>query len=64
MCDITGVIYLLNNLLSKLSSSSSGSAVVIACLDLVSLSVSALLERSEKLVFIPVGPWYEHERVT
>ena len=37
---ITGVISVLNFLLSKLYSSSSGIAVLIACLDLVCLSLS------------------------
>ena len=43
MCDITGVISLLNILLSELYSSSSDSAVVIAYLDLVCLSGSVSL---------------------
>ena len=61
MCDITGVISVLNILLTKLYSSSSGSVVLITCLDLVfseTLSLSALLERAEKQVFIPVVPLY------
>ena len=41
--DITGVISILNILLSKLYSSSSDSAVVITCLDLVCLSGSVFL---------------------
>ena len=65
MCDITGVISLLNILLSKLSSSSSSSAVLISCLDLVlSVSDSALLESDQRRVFIPVGPLCERGRVT
>ena len=35
MCDITGVISLLNVLLSKLDRVSSGSAVLMSCLDLI-----------------------------
>ena len=61
MCDIRSVISLLNILLSKLYSSSSGSAVLIPCLDLVcqSVSLSGLLERGERWVFIPVGHLYD-----
>ena len=64
MCDITGVISLLNIRLSKLHRSSSSSAVLITCMDLVCLSVSALLERGECLVFIPVGPLHEYGCMT
>ena len=65
ICDITGIISLLNIGLSNVYSSSSSSAVLIAGLDLrFCLSDSAFLERSKRWVFIPAGRWYEHERVT
>ena len=62
MSDITAVISTLIILLSKLYSSSSAFAI-LNCLSGSPLSVFALLERVEKLVFIPVGPLYEHGRV-
>ena len=63
ICDLTGVISLLNIPLSKLYISSSASAVLIACLHLVCPSESALQERGEKQVFISVGPLCEHGRI-
>ena len=65
ICDITGVISILNVLLSDLCSASSGSAILIAGLDLgFCFSDSALLEKAETWVFMPVGLWYEPEHET
>ena len=66
MSDVTGVISLLNILLSKPCSTSSSSAAVrlLVWISSVCLSDSALLERGVRRVFIPVGPLYEHGLVS
>ena len=66
MCDVTVVISLINILLSKLYSSSSGSAAVRSLVGILSvcLSDSVLLETGDRRVFIPFGPFCEERYVS